>query len=209
MAVILKFSMEGIKPALPAERGHHCLIIPFPRLEITASENPSKSKRQPKVGKPEAKNRVLKAKVKIAQKQLGICDADYRELLRLNFGVSSSTELNKAELVRLISYFRSKGWQDRSAKGKPASVKDRHGKPKSMKDAFNPITPTLTRIEAFLANLGDVWDRYVPWDYAAGILKKHTGLDCLDTATVNELQKVMIALERTLKSEQKKQACSQ
>ena len=208
MAVILKFSIESVKPTQPAERGHHCLIIPFPRMERTpvepAPEKTVKKKRQPKAEKPKAKNRMLKAKVKIAQKQLGICDADYRELLRLNFGVFSSTELDKTGLVRLISYFRSKGWQDQ-----PARKKDRHGKPKTMKDASNPITPTLSRIEALLTNLGEARGRYVPWDYAAAILKKHTGLDCLDTATVSELQKVMFALERTLQSEQRKQACSQ
>lgn len=42
----------------------------------------------------------------------------------------------------------------------------------------------------------------------AGILKKHTGLDCLDTATVGELQKVMIALEHTLNTERGKKACT-
>ena len=140
MAVILKFSIESTTPAQSAERGHQCLIIPFPRLERrlaeSAPEKPLKNKRQPK-------------------------------------------------------------------------AKDRHGKPKSMKDASNPITPTLRRIEAILTNFGEARGRYVPWDYAAAILRKHTGLDCLDTATVGELQKVMIALERTLQSEQRKQTCSQ
>jgi phage gp16-like protein len=208
MAVILKFSIESTTPAQPVERGHQCLIIPFPRLGRplmeTAPEKPLKNNRQPNAGKPKGKRGVLISKVKIAQKQLGLCDADYRELLQLNFGVSSCTELDDTGLVRLISYFRSKGWQD-----KPVKTRDRHGKPKSMKDASNPITPTLSRIEALLTNLGAARGRYVPWDYAAAILKKHTGLDCLDTATVSELQKIMIALERTLQYEQRKQACSQ
>ena len=54
--------------------------------------------------------RALLAKVHIAIKELGIDDADYRDILDREFGASSASELNTNQLVELVRYFKSKGW---------------------------------------------------------------------------------------------------
>ena len=164
---------------------------------------PTTRKQTGKARKTKTRRDTLIAKVKIAQKQLGLFDSDYRCLLSANYGVSSCTALEERDLVRLISYFRSKGWKDAPSRKKAV---DRHGKPKNLKSVSHPAAPVLQRIEAILSEIGKARGTYIPWDYAAGILAKHTGLTHLDTATVGELQKVMVALERTLKTEQRKRA---
>lgn len=198
---VLQFTKERVQSAQQTERGHHCQIIPFPHSPAAQVEKtPTKPS---KTGRAKTKRDTLIAKVKIAQKQLGLSDADYRFLLRTSFNVGSCTELDERGLVRLIAHFRSKGWQERPTAGKR---KDRHGKPKGLKSRTNPAAPTLQRIEALLSELGKAKGEYVPWDYAAGILKKLTGLDNLDAASVLELRNVMVALENTLSSVQRRQA---
>jgi hypothetical protein len=123
--------------------------------------------------------------------------------LCVNFGVTSCTELDEQGLIRLISYFRSKGWQDKPAAAKNKPI-DKHGKPKCLKIGNHPGAPIMARIGALLAELGNVRGDYVPWDYAAGILKKHTGLAHMEQATARELNGVMVALERTLNSERRR-----
>lgn len=195
---VLQFTPERIQPAQQAERGQHCRIIPFPHPPVALPEQKSV-----RAGKAGTKRSTLIAKVKIAQKQLGLSDADYRFLLQTNFHVNSCTELDERGLVRLISHFRSKGWQEKSTAGKR---RDRHGKPNGLKSRTNPAAPLLQRIEALLSELGKARGEYVPWDYAAGILKKHTGLNNLDAASTVELRNVMVALERTLACAQRRQA---
>lgn len=147
--------------------------------------------------------RQLIAKVKIAQKQLGIDDADYRVLLDVNFGVSSCTELDDQGLVRLVSFLRSKGWADRSV-----HVLDRHGRPMTLTcGRDHPTVPIMRKIEALLSELGRAKGRYVPWDYAASILKRQTGCNCLDATDVQALGNVVAALNNTLKSARRKAEC--
>jgi len=200
MAIIIPFPRERCRPAQPTPPGHKGKIIPFPRPAAAPApvETPKagmlRRERTPRTGK-----NVLIAKVKIAQKQLGMPDDVYRTMLWINFGVSSCTELDEQGLVRLVRHFRSKGWQD-----KPSMKKDRHGKPRCLKTGNHPGARVMARIGALLAELGNLRGDYVPWDYAAGILKKHTGLDHLEQATTQELNGVMVALERTLNSERRR-----
>jgi Mu-like prophage protein gp16 len=208
MAVILRFPIERVAPALPPKNGHRCIVIPFPQRFVSGA---TKSQKRRAVVKgnvpPKSCKSKLVTKAKIAQKQLGIEDADYRLLLQHNFGVNSCTELDEIGLLRLIGYYRSKGWQDSTANNtvsRPQKALDRHGKPASMRNAQNSTTPTLERIEALLCEISNCRGKYMPWDYAAGILKKQTGLDNLDMATVLELRNVMVALERTLNTERRK-----
>lgn len=198
---VLRFTTERVQSAQPAERGHRCQIIPFPHSPAAKAEE--KTAKASRAGKIRTKRDTLIAKVKIAQKQIGLSDADYRFLLQSSFGVSSCTDLDERGLVRLISHFRSKGWQEKPTAGRG---KDRHGKPKGLMSRANPAAPVLQRIEALLSELGKAKGEYVPWDYAAGILKRHTGLDNLDAASVLELRNVMVALENTLNSAQRRRA---
>ena len=147
--------------------------------------------------------RQLIAKVKIAQKELGINETDYRVLLDVNFGVSSCTQLDDQGLVRLVTFLRSKGW-----KGRPAHVLDHHGRPATLvHGGSHPTAPVMRKIEALLSELGKVKGEYVPWDYAASILKRQTGCDCLDAMDVKSLCDVVAALNYTLKSARRKAEC--
>lgn len=62
-----------------------------------------------------AGRRGLLAKVHIAIKDLRICDDDYRDILKREFGVGSASALSVKELEGLIRYFESKGWAARRA----------------------------------------------------------------------------------------------
>lgn len=55
--------------------------------------------------------RALIAKVKIAAKELGICDDDYRAILLRVTGKSSSTACSEHELVAIVEEFKRQGWQ--------------------------------------------------------------------------------------------------
>jgi phage gp16-like protein len=58
-----------------------------------------------------AQRKGLYGKIKIACKQLGIADEDYRALLATRYaGKTSSTKLSLAELEDLIGYFKAQGW---------------------------------------------------------------------------------------------------
>ena len=58
-----------------------------------------------------SQRRGLLAKVHIAKKELGVFDDDYRDILRREFGVTSSAALADRELESLVDYFISKGWK--------------------------------------------------------------------------------------------------
>lgn len=147
--------------------------------------------------------RQLIAKVKIAQKELGINETDYRVLLDVNFGVSSCTQLDEQKLVQLVAFLRSKGW-----KGRPVHAQDHHGRPATLvHGGSHPTAPVMRKIEALLSELGKVKGEYVPWDYAASILKRQTGCDCLDAMDVKSLCDVVAALNYTLKSARRKAEC--
>lgn len=60
--------------------------------------------------------RSLLAKVHIAKKDLGLDDDVYRDLLQREFGKRSAKSLTIVQLENLVDYFRSLGWQPRSAK---------------------------------------------------------------------------------------------
>ena len=88
----LKLVVKRNQSEQPAEPGHTCLVFPLHRRERktadSAPEKAWKDKRRPKAGTSGTKRGPLITKVKIAQKQLGISDPDYRLLLQMNFGAS-------------------------------------------------------------------------------------------------------------------------
>lgn len=69
-----------------------------------------------------ATKKQLIQKVKIAQKQIGIPDDDYRELLENSYGVESCTKLTMQQLNGLIHHFQNHyGWKAKSVSKKPKS----------------------------------------------------------------------------------------
>ncbi len=68
--------------------------------------------------------RKLQIKIKIAQKQLGIEDAVYRDILYRKFRVSSSNSLSDSQALVLIRHFKDLGWVPKS---KPKKYDDQKG----------------------------------------------------------------------------------
>jgi len=66
----------------------------------------------------------LLAKIHIAKKELGLDEGLYREILSSEFGVRSSKDLDNARALKLIRYFREKGWVPKS---KPKKYDDPTG----------------------------------------------------------------------------------
>lgn len=62
--------------------------------------------------KKNTRRNALLAKVHIAKKELGIEDADYRAILKREFGKYSAKDLTELELGYLVDYFREHGWQN-------------------------------------------------------------------------------------------------
>jgi phage gp16-like protein len=73
--------------------------------------------------------RALLAKVHIAKKEaLHNDDALYRRILREEFGVESSADLDNRELEQLVKRFEKKGWQAKSgARSQVEALKERIG----------------------------------------------------------------------------------
>lgn len=127
------------------------------------------------------------AKVKIAQKQLGMSDADYRAVLDAQFGVASCTKLTNRQLDELIRHFSAKGFVERT-------VRVRKGDKSVPSEKAMNAKAMLSKIEALLAEIGTREGRHVPWDYAAAILKRMYKVDKLEWAKPEQLRSVIAAL---------------
>lgn len=66
------------------------------------------------------RRRALIGKVKIAQKELGITDDDYRQILFDVTGQVSASKCDERQLVAVVERFVSRGWKPKVAAGKPA-----------------------------------------------------------------------------------------
>ncbi len=56
-------------------------------------------------------DRRLLAKIHVAKGQLHLSDEVYRDILRAQCGVASSTDLDVAGAEKLLAYFRGLGWK--------------------------------------------------------------------------------------------------
>jgi len=83
-------------------------------------------------------NRKLQAKIKIAQKQLGMEDGPYRDLLYRKFRVSSSRSLSDSQANVLISHFKRLGWQPKASRLSPLARKYSDS-PRDLYDASGAI----------------------------------------------------------------------
>lgn len=74
--------------------------------------------------------RGLIASVKIAQKDMGLDDETYRELLRSITGRDSAAKCTVPQLKAMLEEFRAKGWtpRPRHSKGVPAELRPLHSK---------------------------------------------------------------------------------
>jgi phage gp16-like protein len=132
-----------------------------------------------------AHRRGMLAKIHIAIKDLGLSDADYRAMLNNLFGVDSSAKLTDRQLHDLLGHLTSRGFTGRKTGDKAAPD-----------DAAVNRKPMLAKIGALLTVLGQLENRHVPWEYAAGILKRQSGVMHLKWATCAQLRGVIAALAR-------------
>lgn len=91
--------------------------------------------------------------VHIALKDLGLCDDDYRDILKREFGVASAAALSSRELGNLIERFKSKGWQAKSKGGKEWRPKNTEGQLRALRDRARGLAAELDNGEQRLAGL--------------------------------------------------------
>ena len=143
---------------------------------------------------------AMLAKVHMAKKALCLSDADYVHVLRHNFNVESSKDLNEYQLDDLLQLFQEKGWKPKY-KGQAPTLK-RDIKPPVSQDR----QPLMDKIEALLCEKGRLTGRRVSWKYAEAILKRQGGPETLRWATLKQLQGVVQALHYALKRDQARAA---
>lgn len=139
-----------------------------------------------------ANKKAMIAKIKIAQKQLGLDDGAYRDLLKRITGKDSSTKLNEKQLEAVISELKSYGFKPTA----PA----KYGRKPNIGKAHGSRKVKVDKIEALLADM----DKH--WNYAHSIAKKVTKGEKLnvDFCSDEELTKIISALTRTQNYRKKK-----
>ena len=161
-----------------------------------------KSRQDHEAAQVEAARRSLLAKVHIARKQIGLTEGEYRAILETRFGASSSGELDVRGLQTLVAHFKSIGWKP----GRGPNTRVRQNAPHTVEhdETGQGRVPYMGKIEALLADLGHLEGRFIPWAYAAGILKRQTGLERLEYATRGQLQAVIAVLTKRVATLSKK-----
>lgn len=134
--------------------------------------------------------------IKIAQKDLGLSDEEYRALLLERYDscfVGSCTELSFEEASDLIDYFKTKGFK--------VKKKRQPRKPPNMTTALFPGHPMFKKIEHLKAD--------ITWRYLDGfkrlamkVIKKER------PATTKEAAKLIEALKGIKANQQKKEAAA-
>jgi hypothetical protein len=103
------------------------------------------------------------------------------------FGVDSSAKLSAKQLDELLGHLTSRGFTGQ--KGGAAAAPS---------DVDKIRKPLLAKIHALLTTLGQLEERHVPWSYAAGILKRQSGVMRLEWATGDQLRAVVAALSKRI-----------
>lgn len=129
--------------------------------------------------------RGMLAKIHIAIKDLGLSDEDYRCMLDNLYDVDSSARLTARQLHDLLGHLTNRGFTGQ-----------KHGDKAAPGDAAINRKPMLAKVGALLAEVGRLEGRHVPWEYAAGILRRQSGVMRLEWATCQQLRGVVAALAR-------------
>lgn len=121
--------------------------------------------------------RAMIAKIKIAQKQLGMDDDVYRELLHRMAGKRSCTELTATELARVLREMERLGF----APSRPA--------PERMPLRQARHTPMMQKIGVLLAQTGKTWA------YADGMARNMFGVPHVNQLDSNQMHRLTAALQ--------------
>ena len=120
--------------------------------------------------------RSLIAKIKIAQKELGLDDATYRAVLLRVTGKSSCTECSIPELERVAEDMRQHGFKPKNSAGRRPNRRD-------------SADQMMRKIEALLLDNG--WS----WNYAHGTAKRMFGVDRVEWLSDGNMHKLVAALQ--------------
>lgn len=125
---------------------------------------------------------ALTRKIKMAQKQLGLDDGTYRDILKRVTGKDSTTKMSLIEREKIINEFKKLGWKP------SAAAKPKHGKKPKVSTDKPSRQAVMDKIEAILSDMG------LHWNYAHGIARGMHKKEKLDFCTDEELHKVMQGL---------------
>ena len=125
---------------------------------------------------------ALTRKIKMAQKQLGLDDGTYRDILKRVTGKDSTTKMSLIEREKIINEFKKLGWKP------SAAAKSKHGKKPKVSTDKPSRQAVMDKIEAILTDMG------LHWNYAHSIARGMHKKEKLDFCTDEELHKVMQGL---------------
>ena len=120
--------------------------------------------------------RSLIAKIKIAQKELGLDDATYRAVLLRVTGKSSCTECSIPELERVAEDMRQHGFKPKNSAGRRPNRRD-------------SADQMMRKIEALLLDNG--WS----WNYAHSTARKMFKVDRVEWLSDGNMHKLVAALQ--------------
>ncbi|MGZ8362461.1 MAG: gp16 family protein [Caulobacteraceae bacterium] len=103
----------------------------------------------------QAQRRLMIAKVKIAQKDLGLDDGDYRAVLQRLTGKTSAADCSQQQLGVVLDHFKAQGWAPRKAGGHSHR---QAGKTPFRRPADHPFAKKARAMWISLAQLGVVRD---------------------------------------------------
>ena len=132
--------------------------------------------------------RAMIAKIKIAQKELGMDDDTYRAVLMRVTGKNSCTQMSDGQLEAVLREMRRLGFVPRqSAYVRPPLHLAEHG-------------GLIRKISALLAQTGK------NWAYAHGIARKMFGVETVQRCDGEQMRKVLAALNYQARREAQKAA---
>jgi phage gp16-like protein len=126
------------------------------------------------------------AVIHIAKAQVGMTDAEYRDLLA-SFGVASSKELKAGDFDKVMATFEALGFRTTSTRRRKVS-KTRMGR-----------AAMMSKIEAILLDMG------YDWKYVDAIARKRFGMDAvqwLDDEGVRKIMQMMIYHQKRRKTKE-------
>lgn len=131
----------------------------------------------------QSRRRGMIAKIKVAQKQLGMDDDVYRDVLETATGLRSCKEMEIWQLERVLQKMERLGFA-------PA-----RGKPERQPLHFEEHTPMINKIGAMLHQSGK------SWAYAHGIARKMFNVETVQRCDGEQMRKVLAALNYQAKRE--------
>lgn len=134
------------------------------------------------------RRRGMIAKIKVAQKQLGMEDDVYRDVLAATTGLRSCKDMEVWQLERVLQKLEQLGFAPTRSK------------PERQPLHLAEHTPMINKIGAMLHQSGK------SWAYAHGIARKMFGVEMVQRCDGEQMRKVLAALNYQAKREAHKAA---